>query len=115
MASFKVNLNMRILHIYIEEMNPPSSSNVRVAPSKKKRVLMRVLQADIARNLKTCLDAYMNENQLTGGEVSVLMNFKPLHNSKVIQSFVCFLFFSLIFLGGQYTISLLMDANTTSA
>jgi len=76
MAGFQVNLNMRVLHLHVEELSSTSTFNARKTPSKRQQILHRILQADIVCNLKICLDVYMNENSLTGGEVSISLELK---------------------------------------
>jgi len=71
MAGFQVNLNMKILQVYIEEINSTSSSTIKGSPSKNQEIIRKVLQANIVTNLRMCLDAYMTQNHLTSGEVCI--------------------------------------------
>jgi len=80
MASFQVNLNMRNLHVYIGELSSTSRSNVRGALSKKEEIILKVLQADVVTNLRTCLNAYMTQNHMIGGEVCIFINFRAQYH-----------------------------------
>ena len=73
---------MRVLHLYDQERNSASSLNNADTASKRQRILFRILQPDIVTHLQMSLDAYMDENHLTGGEVRIFMNLNGLDISK---------------------------------
>lgn len=67
MAGFQLNLKMELLDLDIRNTIYP---NLESAHSKKERILARILQQDILSKLKPSLDKYMNQNNMTGGQVS---------------------------------------------
>lgn len=69
MAGFQVNLRMELLDL---DIGSTIYSNLASTQSKKEQILARILRHDILTNLKPSLDNYMNQNNMAGGQVSIV-------------------------------------------
>ena len=71
LAGFQVNLNLQQLD---QNNDRPITrmSNLEESQSKRDRIIAQVLQPDIYNNLRICLEAYKNHNNLRSGQVSAI-------------------------------------------
>ena len=71
LAGFQVNLNLQQLD---QNNDCPITrmSNLEESQSKRDRIIAQVLHPNIYNNLRICLEAYKNHNNLRGGQVSAI-------------------------------------------
>ena len=77
-AGFQVNLNLGQLD---QNNDRPiiRTSNLEDCQLKRDRIIPQVMQSNIYSNLRICLEAYKNQNNLRGDQVSAI-SFKFLKN-----------------------------------
>ena len=68
LARFQVNLNLGQL----DDRSITRTSNLEESQSKTDRIIAQVMQPDIYSNLRICLEAYKNHNNLRSGQVSAI-------------------------------------------
>ena len=71
LVGFQVNLNLEQLD---QNNDRPitRTSNLEESQSKRDRIIAQVMQPDIYSNLRICLKAYKNHNNLRGGHISAI-------------------------------------------
>ena len=71
LAGFQVNLNLGQLD-QNNDCPITRTSNLEESKSKRDCIIAQVMQPDIYSNLRICLEAYKNHNNLRGGQVSAI-------------------------------------------
>lgn len=69
MAGFQINLKMEMFDLDIATAREVYVGN---GQSQKERIMARVLQPDMFSKLKSSLEIYMNQNDLTGAQVCTI-------------------------------------------